>query len=127
MDGAGPVLAAERAFFTGLMEADLAALESVLADDFMLIDVMQGAEVPRSALLALVVPRQLTFEAIDVVDSRVRRYGTAAVVTGQTRMRGRFGDQAFAARSRYTHVYIEQEGRWRLVAAQGTQIQDAAS
>jgi hypothetical protein len=46
MDGAGPVLAAERVFFTGLMEADLAALESVLADDFMLIDVMQGAEVP---------------------------------------------------------------------------------
>ena len=90
MDGAGPVLAAERVFFTGLMEADLAALESVLADDFMLIDVMQGAEIPRSALLALVVPRQLTFEAIDVVDSRVRRYGTAAVVTGQTRMRGRF-------------------------------------
>jgi len=42
-------------------------------------------------------------------------------------MRGRFGNQAFAARSRYTHVYIEQEGRWRLVAAQGTQIQDAAS
>ena len=127
MDGAGPVLAAERRFFTGLMEADLAALESVLADDFVLIDVMQGAEIPRSALLALVVPRQLTFEAIDVVDSRIRRYGTAAVVTGQTRMRGRFGDQAFSAHSRYTHVYVEQEGRWRLVAAQGTQIQDAAS
>jgi len=37
-------------------------------------------------------------------------------------MTGQFGETPFAAKSRYTHVYAEQQGRWRLVAAQGTQI-----
>ena len=51
--------------------------------------------------LALVGSGQLRFLAIERADGRVRRYGTAAVVTGRTRMRGQFGDQGFAARSRY--------------------------
>lgn len=120
------ILAAERGFFTGLMKADVPTLEGVLADDFLLIDVMQGAEIPRPALLEVVGSGQLKFDTIETVDSRVRRYGTAAVVTGQTRMRGQFAGQGFTARSRYTHVYVEQQGRWRLVAAQGTQIHESA-
>ncbi|HSB54449.1 MAG TPA: nuclear transport factor 2 family protein [Gemmatimonadales bacterium] len=120
-----PILTAERAFFTGLMQADVEALGKLLADDFLLIDVMQGAEVPRSALLDLIGSGQLRFGAVEIVDSRVRRYGAAAVVTGQTRMRGQFGDQSFTAHSRYTHVYVEREGRWRLVTAQGTRISEA--
>ena len=121
-----PILAAEGAFFTGLLQADLEALERVLADDFQLIDVMQGTEVPRSTFLALVGSGQLRFLAIERIDSRVRRYGTAAVVTGQTQMRGQFGDQGFTAHSRYTHVYTERQGRWQLVAAQGTLISEPA-
>jgi ketosteroid isomerase-like protein len=52
----------------------------------------------------------------------VRRYGSAAVVTGETNMRGRIADAAWSAHSRYTHIYVEQDGRWRLASARGTQI-----
>jgi hypothetical protein len=52
----------------------------------------------------------------------VRLYETTAVVTGRTRMKGRLGDAPFAASSRHTHVFVMQQGEWRLVAAQGTQI-----
>jgi hypothetical protein len=46
------------------------------------------------------------------------------VITGRTRMTGRFEETPWevASRYRYTHVFVEQDGRWRLVAAQGTQI-----
>jgi hypothetical protein len=37
-------------------------------------------------------------------------------------MSGMFDGSAFAAASRYTHVFIEQANGWRLVSAQGTQI-----
>jgi len=37
-------------------------------------------------------------------------------------MRGRIGEMPFSANSRYTHVYLEQQGRWRLFSAQGTPI-----
>lgn len=113
---------AEREFFDALLAGNGPGLDVVLADDFQLIDVMTGSEVPRAVLIDLVGSRQLRFDTVHLVDSRVRSYGDTAIVTGQTRMSGGFGDQAFEARSRYTHVYIREKGRWRLVAAQGTSI-----
>jgi ketosteroid isomerase-like protein len=114
--------ATERQFFQSLREADTANLEHVLADDFLLIDVMSGTEISKPALLEAVRSAQVKFESIDVFESRERRYPGTAVITGRTRMRGRFGEVPFSANSRYTHVYIEQHGGWRLVAAQGTSI-----
>ena len=37
-------------------------------------------------------------------------------------MHGRYQDQAFAAHSRYTHVYVNLDSGWRLASAQGTPI-----
>jgi hypothetical protein len=123
-DEQGP-LAAERRFFTALVEGNLNDLEEVLANDFLLIDVMSGSEVPRAAMLDVLRSGQLKFESIEPAEARVRRYGATAVITGRTEMSMRFGETALAARSRYTHVFVEQGGRWRMVAAQGTQIAPA--
>lgn len=119
-------LAADHQFFISLIKANVGALDQILADDFILIDVMRGAEISKSALLAVVGSGQLRFEAIEPIDSRVRLYQTTAVITGRTKMSGRFGETPFTVSSRYTHVYVEQQGRWRLVAAQGTQISPEA-
>jgi hypothetical protein len=116
------VPAVEDRFFAALLGGDGDALREVLAPDFVLIDVMTGSEIPGSVLVELVGSRQLRFESVERIDSRVRLYGTSAVVTGQTRMRGRYGDQSFAAHSRYTHVYIGSDFGWRLASAQGTPI-----
>jgi len=112
----------DRAFFAALIAADTRALEAVLADDFMLIDVMSGSEVARPALLELVGTRSMIFDSIEPGETRVRVHDGAAIVTGRTRMSGRFGATAFTVASRYTHVFVWQDERWRLVAAQGTQI-----
>jgi ketosteroid isomerase-like protein len=114
--------AVEQEFFTALIEADLEALRRILADDFVLIDVMTGSEVTKSALLGVVGAGQLRFEGIDRTEYRVRLYGTTTVITGRTEMKGYFGEHPFHASSRYTHVFIEQSEHWRMVAAQGTQI-----
>jgi len=120
-DDSGP-LAAERRFFTGLLDSNVETLDRVLADDFMLIDVMGGSEIPRAVLLDAIRSGQLKFETIEHLDSRVRFYPTMAVVTGSTQMSGHFGATRFRAHSRYTHVFVEQQREWRLVAVQGTQI-----
>ena len=112
----------DRRFFDALRTADATALAGLLSDDFVLVDVMQGGEIPGPALVEAVRTRQIVFDVIEVVDSRERRHGNASVVTGQTRMRGRAGDQAWAVHSRYTHLYVRQRDAWRLVSAQGTQI-----
>jgi ketosteroid isomerase-like protein len=118
----GP-LAAERQFFAALVAAGVAELDRVLADDFVLIDVMRGGEIDKPSLLAVVGSGQLRFLTIEPGEARVRRYQGTAVITGRTRMTGRFEDTPWEVASRYTHVFVEQDdGRWRLVAAQGTQI-----
>jgi len=115
-------LAAERQFFSSLIDSDVESLDRILGDDFLLIDVMTGSEVKKPDLLAVLRSGQLKFEAIEPVESQVRLYGITAVITGRTQMSGRFGETPFTASSRYTHVFVKDQGQWRLVSAQGTQI-----
>jgi ketosteroid isomerase-like protein len=116
------VLAAEDRFFGALLRGDGDELRDALTPDFVLIDVMTGSEIPGPVLVDLVGSRQLRFESVERLAARARRYGEAAVVTGETRMRGRFRDQPFGAHSRYSHVYVRTAGTWRLASAQGTPI-----
>jgi ketosteroid isomerase-like protein len=115
-------LAVERAFFAALVAADAIALDGLLADDFILVDVMAGNEIAKPALLAAVVSRQVKFDAIVPAEPRVRLYDTTAVITGRTHMTGRLGETPFTVSSRYTHVFVRQHERWLLASAQGTQI-----
>jgi Domain of unknown function (DUF4440) len=116
-------LAAERAFFAALISANLDSLDFLLTDDFLLIDVLSGSEITKPMLLAALGSSQVKFDAIEPVESRVRVYATTtAVVTGRTELRGRVGEAAFTASSRYTHVFVMQGGGWVLASAQGTQI-----
>jgi hypothetical protein len=123
--GSQDVLAAEDRFFHALLEGDPVGLTGVLTPDFLLIDVTTGSEVPGPVLVDLVGSRQLVFEVVERIDARVRLYSGAAIVTGQTRMQGHYGEQRFAAHSRYTHVYVHGTGGWRLASAQGTPISAA--
>src|SRR5262245_59282984 len=113
---------ADRLFFASLLEVRLDPLDQLLSDDFSLVDVMSGSEVTKSSLLSVMKSGQLKFEAIELVNSHVRLYQATAVILGRTQMKGRFGDLPFSVSSRYTHVYVEDQGRWRMVAAQGTPI-----
>ena len=115
-------LAADREFFAALIGGKIEVLDELLVDDFILVDVMRGGEISKPALLAALASGQVKFESIDAAEGRVRNFGSMAIVNGRTEMRLRAGDSRLAVRSRYTHVYVEQKGRFRLAAAQGTQI-----
>ena len=114
--------AADRRFFAALTGADADALRDALSDDFVLVDVFSGSEVPKSALVDLIGGGALRFESVEQVESRVRVYGDVAVIRGRTRMAGAYEGSAWSVNSRYTHVFVSSGGEWRLVAAQGTQI-----
>jgi catechol 2,3-dioxygenase-like lactoylglutathione lyase family enzyme len=116
------LLALDQHFFTALINADTRALEHILAQEFILIDVNSGSEIAKPELLNALGSGQVEFESIEPAEQRVRRFERTVIVTGRTRMKGRLGHAPFAKGSRYTHVYVEQEGGWRLVAAQGTQV-----
>lgn len=96
---------AEQEFFKALVEANQETLDGLLADDFVLVDVLTGSEVSKAALLEIVGARGVRFGVIDRINFRVRLYGAVAVITGQTAVSGDFNNQRFEVDSRYTHVF----------------------
>ena len=127
MDSDRAVLMAEDRFFAALSKGDREALGQTVGDDCLLIEVMTGSEVPRSDFVEIVGSRRLVFESIERLGARARLYGDTAVVTGETRMIGRFDARAFEVHSRYTHVYVRGRDGYRLVNAQGTPVAPAAT
>jgi len=123
---AGPERADDR-FFAALLAADVVQLDSLLAVDFLLVDVVGGAVVERSAFIATLAGGVLRLSAIRVLERHTRRHGNTAIVVGRTQMSGSFGEAPFEAASRYTHVLLRSsEQQWQLVNAQGTPIVDTA-
>ena len=112
----------EKEFFDALIDADLESLGQILADDFVLIDVMTGSEVSGKDLTELIKLAQLRFHTIDQTEYKVRVYARTSVITGRTVMTGWYEGQQFRVTSRYTHVLVEQRENWRMVSAQGTHI-----
>ncbi len=115
------VLRAEGIFFGALVQAQVDDLDSLLAGDFSLAD-LGGGLMSKAALIEAVGSGKLSFEAIHPTGASVRFYGPTAIVVGQTEMRGRFDQTSFIVQSRYTHVYVERDGKLYLAAAQGTPI-----
>jgi pimeloyl-ACP methyl ester carboxylesterase len=119
-------LSADRAFFAALLAGDATALDTQLADDFVIVDVAAGGVTEREDFIGAVAAGAVHFDAIDTDSSeaQVRFAGDAAIIVGRTTMRLRLpgADNAVTVRSRYTHVFRGDGATWRLVSAQGTEI-----
>jgi ketosteroid isomerase-like protein len=119
-DGGGPG-GADAAFFAALVAGDVVALRGLLAEDFLIVDVMSGGVTGREGFLGALDGSGLAFSSVEPAEVTVREYGGVAVVVGRTAMRGSFRGAEFGVASRYTHVYVD-DGGWRMVNAQGTPI-----
>jgi ketosteroid isomerase-like protein len=115
-------LEANRRFFVALTRRDLKALNEILSDNFILIDVLTGSEVAKHDLIAALESSQLVFESVDPSAPNIRCFGSTAVITGRTEMAGHYGSASFRVQSRYTHVFSKEHIEWLLVSAQGTRI-----
>ena len=116
------VLACDESFFTALLAADHELLGTILADDFLIIDVLSGHVAHREELLGVISSGQLRFAEVTRhgEERSVRLRDSAAVVAGRTRMVVCYRGDEVTVQSRYTHVYARESGRWRLMSAQGT-------
>src|SRR5437763_785641 len=122
MPGAEDVFDTDDRFFAALLAADAAALDALLVDEFVIVDVLSGSVADKPGLVPAVESGALVFEAIerDAADRELRRHRDTAIVIGRTRMSGRFEDQPWSASSRYIHVFVDDGGDWRMASAQGT-------
>jgi len=60
--------------------------------------------------------------SMTVDDLEVRSLGEVAIVTGRTRATGSYRGEEASVALRFTDVFHYRDGRWRVVASQGTAV-----
>jgi ketosteroid isomerase-like protein len=101
----------------------VAWFERNFADDFYSISTMTGKLNSKAEEVAEFKTRKEVLESAVASDMDVRVEGNTGIVTGVYRLTGRDEKgQPMDRRIRYTDVYVKRDGRWLVIASQGTLI-----
>jgi len=120
-DDGGRVLALEKAWNLALEEKDTKALEMVLANTFVSIDI-DGSVSSKSEFLASIKSPDYKPSQAVTEQSNVQVYGDAAVVVGTFRVKGTEKGKSYVHRERFVDTWIKINGTWQCVATTGTLI-----
>jgi ketosteroid isomerase-like protein len=114
----------EDSWRSAVLKGNTAALDSLLADDFMAITA-SGTLQTKDETLANVRSGRTHFTTLDISDRKVRFYGTTALVTSIAEVQGSTGDGDVSGSYRYTRVYVRDvHGAWKIVSFEASKIRD---
>src|SRR5262245_226380 len=95
--------------------ADAAALDRIYADDFIGVG-PRGTVRTKPQVISDFTSGALKFQSITTDEVQVRVYENTAVETGLSTMIGQDKGKTVPRDTRFTRVWVKQQGRWRLVA-----------
>jgi ketosteroid isomerase-like protein len=107
-----------------IVRKDRAAIEGNMAEDFRQIDREGNVETKKSFVDGLMSP-DLQIDPYTVEELDVRLYGDTALLSGRTRMTGRYQGKPFASHYRYIDIYVRQGDAWKIVSVQISPIPEA--
>lgn len=113
------VLELEHARNEAIRTGDRATLSRIYAEDFVGVTTAGSIVDKESVLRVLASVDQRLSSTVE--DLRLRFFCDTALVTGRMVMRPNEGREAFST-IWYTHVYVQQKGRWVLVAGQSSNV-----
>lgn len=116
----------EQEWAAALTRNDAAALDRILAPDYVLTSA-ESETVPRAQMLADMRSGVMRFTAATAEDLQVRVYGQTAVVTGRGTFSGQLRGAPFSATERFTDVFVRRNGRWQAVSTHGSPMTSSAS
>lgn len=112
------VLELEHARNEAIRSGDRATLSRIYAEDFVGVTPTGSIVDKESALYVLASVDQRLSSTVE--DLRVRFFCDTALVTGEMKLTGEGRDAPSTIW--YTHVYVQQKGRWVLVAGQSSNV-----
>jgi ketosteroid isomerase-like protein len=107
--------------FRAMIEADAAALESLLADS-MVYTHSSATTDGKASYIAGVKSKKWQYRQIDRPIEDIQVHGDTAVVTGQVRIDILIDGKPKVMNSRYTDVWVKGAKGWQMVAWQSTPI-----
>ena len=112
----------EEVWRNAVLTGNAAAMDSLLADDYMAITASGTLQTKDQALANLRAGRA-HITTLDISDRKVRFYGTTAVVTSQADVKGTNPEGDFSGSFRYTRVYVrDARGQWKIVSFEASRI-----
>jgi uncharacterized protein (TIGR02246 family) len=109
----------DRIRFQAVQRGDVAALDTLLADDWL---ASGSTVVTKSEYLTGLKSGTRWYGDIHHDDVRVRGYGDAAIVTGRSSGPYRIDGREMNSSGRFTHIYVKRGGRWVMVGMHNSSI-----
>jgi uncharacterized protein (TIGR02246 family) len=103
------------------LKGDTAALDKLFADD-MTFTHGSGVVETKSVFLDALKTGKRKMESIQQSDVQVRMFGTTALVVGNSNVKVVAGGNTIEHAVRFSDIWVQQQGKWRMVAYQATII-----
>jgi len=111
----------ERELGDALTQGNSPLLESYLADTFVFTS-PNGYMLSKTQVIGDVKSGSLKMESSKREDMKVQIYGNTAIVTYSSTDKGAFKGRDISGQYRWTDVFENRNGQWRLISEQGTPI-----
>jgi len=124
-DEGGRVLALEKAWNHALEQKDAKALDMLLANTMVSVDIDGSIQSKSEFLASIKAPDYQPSQAVTEQTS-VQVYHNAAVVVGIFRIKGTDKGKAYVRRERFVDTWIKTNGAWQCVATTSALITSKA-
>jgi ketosteroid isomerase-like protein len=110
------ILALEDKWNAAYKRGDIATMESLLAEDFI-ITLEDGSTFSKSGYIAHNGDPTLHIETTEMSGLSVRMHGNTAVVTGAYHEKGTSKGKPYEYRDRFTDVWMNLNGKWQVIVS----------
>lgn len=104
------------------LKGDASWIERNTTSDYVAV-LAVGGMLPRERMVAERKSGDFKYESIDVVDQRVRTYGTTAILNETADIKAASNGRDISAQYYVTQVWVKQDGSWKLANLQSTRAQ----
>ena len=115
------IIALNKLWADSITKADVAALNNLFADEMIVTagngDIRNKSQEIKDAA-SVPDPNFVWTNPFITEDVRVKVYKEAALVTGLAKWGFKYKEQQVNQERRYTHMYVKQQGKWRIIAQQ---------
>jgi ketosteroid isomerase-like protein len=111
----------EQELLDALLKGDTSAAQRYTADTYIFTG-PDGTVMDKGRSIADLKSGDLKIESSKLDDMKVQAYGDTAVVTYRSTDKGNYKGSDLSGQYRWTDVFVKRNGRWQIVAGQGTRI-----
>src|SRR4051794_11186970 len=116
------IMRIEKEMLAAALKGDTSPSERYLADNYVFTG-PDGLSMGKAQSIEDLKSGNLKLQAASLDNTRVQVYGDTAIVTYSSNDKGTYKGKDISGKTRWTDVFVKQNGRWMIVASHGSTVQ----